>query len=86
MKRIKINIGGKMYYGAIKTQRQALAIAKRLREKNGSKRAIDCAKMLETNWQYIASRPAIQPEIIALSETTPLHRKGGIVDIIVNGR
>ena len=74
-----------MYYGNIKTKKQAMAIAKRLRDNNGSQRAVDCAKMLENNWQYIASRPAIQPEIIAMSETTPLWRKDSIMNKIISG-
>ena len=74
-----------IYHGTIKTKKQALAIAKDLRENNGTEKAVGAAKMLENNWHYIASRPMMQPEIIAMANTTPLHRKGGIMDIIING-
>jgi len=72
------------YYGMIKTKAQALSLAKKLR-KNGTPRAIDGAKLLERNWHAIASRPAIQPELFALSECTPLYREDSIVNTIIKG-
>lgn len=70
------------YYGIIKTKAQAQEIAQKLRE-NGSEKAIGAAQMLEHNWQSIAARPAIQPEIIAMAETTPLYRAGGIMSVLI---
>ena len=55
------------YYGVIKSKKKALAIAHKLRE-NGSEKARSAAALLENNWQSIASRPAIQSEIIALAK------------------
>ncbi len=73
------------YYGTIKTKAHALALAKKLEEENGSQKALDAAKMLRNNWHYIAARPAIQPELIALANSTPLHRKNSIVNKIIEG-
>jgi len=75
-----------LYHGPINTRAKAMALAKKLREENGSQKAIDAAKMLERNWHSIASRPAIQPEIIAMVNTTPLYRKNSIVNRIINGK
>jgi len=73
------------YFGTIKTKAHALALAKKLEEENGSQKALDAAKMLRNNWHYIAARPAIQPELIALANSTPLHRKNSIVNKIIEG-
>ena len=67
------------YSGTIKTRTQALSLARKLR-KNGTPRAMDAAKILEGDrWRMIASRPALQPALIAMANTTPLSRKGGII-------
>ena len=73
------------YFGAIKTKAHALALAKKLEEENGGQKALDAAKMLRRNWRYFASRPATQPELIALANTTPLHRKNSIANKIIQG-
>jgi len=73
------------YFGTIKTKAQALALAKKLERENGSPRALDAAKMLRNNWHYIAARPAIQPELIALANSTPLYRKNSIANKIIRG-
>ncbi len=73
------------YFGTIKTKAQALALATKLEKENGSPRALDAAKMLRNNWHYFAARPAIQPELIALANSTPLHRKNSIVNKIIEG-
>lgn len=73
------------YFGAIKTKAHALALAKKLEEDNGSQKALDSAKMLRNNWHYIAARPAIQPELIALANSTPLYRKNSIANKIIRG-
>ncbi len=73
------------YFGTIKTKAQAFALAKKLEEENGSQKALDAAKMLRNNWHYIAARPAIQPELIALANSTPLHRKNSIANKIIRG-
>jgi len=73
------------YFGIIKTKAQALALAKKLEKENGSPRALDAAKMLRNNWHSIAARPAIQPDLIALANSTPLYRKDSIVNKIIRG-
>ena len=73
------------YFGIIKTKAQALALATKLEKENGSQKALDAAKMLRNNWHYIVARPAIQPELIALANSTPLHRKNSIVNKIIEG-
>ena len=75
----------KTYHGIINTRAKAMRIAKMLRENNGSTEAIAAASMIERNWHSIAARPACQPAIIAMAETTPLSRKGGIMDILSKG-
>jgi len=73
------------YYGTIKTKAQALTLAKKLEEENGSQKALDAAKMLRNNWHSIAARPAIQPDLIALANSTPLYRKDSIANKIIIG-
>ena len=74
------------YYGTIKTKQKALALADKI-EKNGHtcERSKGMVLMLRNNWHAIAARPTMQPEIIAMAESTALYRKGSIIDVIING-
>lgn len=55
------------YNGRLKTKAQAQALAAKLRA-TGLAEAQGAASLLETNWQYVAARPAMQPEMLALAE------------------
>jgi len=72
------------YYGVLKTKRQAMDWARKLR-KNGTDKHIACAKMLERNWHSIASRPALAIEVMAMVETDPIcvEREGSILNTIM---
>ena len=77
-----------MYYGRLKTKKQADSLIKKLEEnyKGKDNRVNGMISMLKHNWHAIAARPALQLEIYVAAETTPLWRKGGIADIIKNGQ
>jgi len=75
----------KKYHGVLQTKGQALAWAKKLR-KNGIDKHIGAAQILEKNWHYIATRPALAIQVMAMVESDPINieREGSILNILVN--
>jgi len=73
------------YNGYLKSKRQALQWSEKL-ENIDTKTSHAMASMLRNNWQYIAARPDLQPEIIAMMECEPLNmnRAGSVMNKILN--
>lgn len=70
-----------MYHGPLKTAAQAARWARDIRANHpGDGNAAGAARMLETSWQSVAARPELAIRIMALAESTALHRSGGIMD------
>jgi hypothetical protein len=64
------------YNGAIKTKAQADKLANAIAQNHPNNAvAMGMVSMLRNNWQAVAARPAIQPEIIAMANTTGLQRR-----------
>jgi hypothetical protein len=75
------------YCGPIKTKSQAERLAVIL-ERQGTKEAGDCAKMLRNNWHYFAARPEVGIRAIALAECEPLDAKrpGSVMNGILSDK
>ena len=81
------------FNGLIKSKTYALSLAAKI-EKTYSynagawKKELDAAKMLRNNWQYIAARPLLAAEVVAMANTEPLDasRPGFCMNKILNSK
>jgi hypothetical protein len=76
----------KKHNGILQTNAQCYALAKKILAGGESQERKDAASILMNRPASILARPMLQPQFIALANSTDLSRKGGIMDILINGR